>query len=696
MKKNLFTLLILILSALSTDAAGVIDNNGYYRVRNYGTQRYAYLKDNTGYYDKARTTGDFGAIELWRGQERTISDPASIIYIEKHDTDKYDLKSQGTSVYALIGIYVNITLNSSGAFKGHYTVGGSAYGFDKYLCDQESADVDDGVMGTERDGKYRQWDVYPISAEDDNNYFGITPTIQAGNKYYQPFYADFPFEFYSSGMKAYAVTKVDKEMGLAVWTELTGAIPAQTPVLIECSSADPAKNRLNLILTSPQQQSGNLLKGVFFCNDRRPKSADALTKFNTATMRVPGITTGGKLGLVSNSTNLVTFEDEEGAYLPANQSYLPVSEGTGSELTLVTEAEYQQALANREYTITYMLDGVVYNTQKCKVNATITPVANPTKEGYTFNGWEGLPETMPNNDITVTGSFTINTYKVTYLLDGNEYKTESVVYGGEIPTLPNPEKEGYTFSGWSEAPKTMPANDVTITGSFTINTYKVTYLIDGAEYKTENVAYGAEIPAISNPEKEGYTFNGWSEAPKTMPANDVTITGSFTINTYKVTYLLDGSEYKTESVIYGGEIPTLDNPEKEGYTFSGWSEAPKTMPANDVTITGSFTINSYTITFMVDNVVFHTESVLFGEKIPTISNPEKENFEFIGWEGLPETMPAHDVTVTATFKEVVVDAIHSVQTKRHQKVYNLSGQKVNSTGLRRGLYIINGRKVLIK
>ena len=55
----------------------------------------------------------------------------------------------------------------------------------------------------------------------------------------------------------------------------------------------------------------------------------------------------------------------------------------------------------------------------------------PEKEGYTFSGWEGLPEVMPAKDVTVSGSFTVNSYKLTYVVDGEVYLEETVAYGKE-------------------------------------------------------------------------------------------------------------------------------------------------------------------------------------------------------------------------------------------------------------------------
>ena len=57
---------------------------------------------------------------------------------------------------------------------------------------------------------------------------------------------------------------------------------------------------------------------------------------------------------------------------------------------------------------------------------------------------------------------------------------------------------------------------------------------------------------------------------------------------YNLTYKVDGELYKTSSVIYGTTITPEDEPMKEGYTFTGWSEIPETMPAHDVVVAGAF------------------------------------------------------------------------------------------------------------
>ena len=259
-----------------------------------------------------------------------------------------------------------------------------------------------------------------------------------------------------------------------------------------------------------------------------------------------------------------------------------------NEITELVTNEFLITIVETEYTLAYKVDGEDYKTYKIKYGASITPEAAPTKEGYSFSGWDNVPETMPAKDVTVSGTFSINKYKLIYKVDGSDYKSYDVEYGATIIPEAAPTKEGYTFSGWSEIPETMPAKDVTVTGTFSIKKYKLIYKVDGTDYNSFDVEYGSSITPEAAPTKEGYTFSGWSEIPETMPAKDVTVTGTFSIKKYKLIYKVDGSDYKSLDVEYGSPITPEATPTKEGYTFSGWSEIPETMPAKDVIVTGSF------------------------------------------------------------------------------------------------------------
>ena len=69
------------------------------------------------------------------------------------------------------------------------------------------------------------------------------------------------------------------------------------------------------------------------------------------------------------------------------------------------------------------------------------------------------------------GIFTRSVYTLTYLVNGEEYKSYQLEFEAAITPKPAIEREGHTFSGWNEIPATMPAHMVIVTGSLTpINT----------------------------------------------------------------------------------------------------------------------------------------------------------------------------------------------------------------------------------
>ena len=301
------------------------------------------------------------------------------------------------------------------------------------------------------------------------------------------------------------------------------------------------------------------------------------------------------------------------------------------------------------YKLTYNVDGAEYKAYDVAYNTTITAEANPTKEGYTFSGWDAVPETMPAKDVVVSGTFTINSYKAVFKIGEEVIDTKSIVYGEAITTPEAPLKEGYTFEGWKDVPENMPARDIEIVGSYKANIYKLTYNVDGAEYKAYEVAYNTTITAEAEPTKEGYTFSGWDAVPETMPAKDVVVNGTFTINSYKAVFKIGEEVIDTKSIVYGEAITTPEAPLKEGYTFEGWKDVPENMPARDIEIVGSYKANIYKLTYNVDGAEYKAYNVAYNTTITAEAEPTKEGYTFSGWDAVPETMPAKDVVVSGTF-----------------------------------------------
>lgn len=220
--------------------------------------------------------------------------------------------------------------------------------------------------------------------------------------------------------------------------------------------------------------------------------------------------------------------------------------------------------------------------------------------GYvTVNNKSGTRDMFTKNDIELPPREKTK-FTVTFVdsMDGSVIGTAQYEVGttlDEATFLTPPEHEGYAFTCWEynenydgeyllyditvtayyhevEAPATIIVNNCYEVGSrsyadwVTYNT--ITYTVNGEGYSVQTYEYGAAIitPAYDVP--EGYTFSGWS-VPETMPAEDLVVDATCTINVYEVT-LIDGLNGDPIAVLYvaHGQDATLpDAPEHAGYIF---------------------------------------------------------------------------------------------------------------------------------
>ena len=145
--------------------------------------------------------------------------------------------------------------------------------------------------------------------------------------------------------------------------------------------------------------------------------------------------------------------------------------------------------ASKLHTVTYIVEGEVYMIQTYEYGDSIVMYYYPVRGGYEFK-WIDLPETMPDHDIIVMGIYTVNKYKITYMIDGEEYQTVEVEFGSTI-TPPNPgDREGYDFA-WGDYPSTMPAYNIIINGSYTATDIKAV-LADESDVKIFTIS-GKEL-----------------------------------------------------------------------------------------------------------------------------------------------------------------------------------------------------------
>ncbi len=417
------------------------------------------------------------------------------------------------------------------------------------------------------------------------------------------------------------------------------------------------------------------------------------------------------------------------------------------------------------YTLTYKVDNEVFNTKEYKYKATVDPLPGErSRTGYTWSGWKynnavitELPfTTMPANHVTITSTFSKNKYIVKYVYtktngtEGIKDATSKYEFNS-VQTLkyPNPDNVtvGYTFSGWTgmtdggeEVPVdadnkfTVPADNVTFTGAYVANVHRLRYVVDGASYHSENLAYGTTMPALlAEPTKAGYTFSGWTITnydtkatiswPATMPDYNVEVIGSFK---YKITYKKhDGTVQTTQMYDYGETIvpPAGENYEEGGhdYRFEGWVDLPKTMPAENITVEPSHAL-AYRVTYnitvkeaaetalatitaggvtsvdnsTVDKSKTHVDLYVPGEVIAPLSDTIINGYSFSGWsDNFPANyiMPSGNVSVSGTFTPNQYQLIFMVDGTQKGTTLDVNyGTKIEPANLTQSGYTFSGWK----
>lgn len=192
----------------------------------------------------------------------------------------------------------------------------------------------------------------------------------------------------------------------------------------------------------------------------------------------------------------------------------------------------------------------------CKNCASITIGENVTSIGsWAFYGCSAmtsltsLPRKVPS---TTSNSF------------DSAIKDQTILY------VPSAALEAYSSKApWSDFYDIVALN---------IPKHQLAYYVDDALYKSFTLEEGEYITPEPAPEKEGYTFSGWSEIPERMPKHDVTVTGSFTLTSEQLA--LDGIQYtlwvkeKTAEIVgfdvtdgFTGQVSIPSTVTKDGTSF---------------------------------------------------------------------------------------------------------------------------------
>lgn len=365
-------------------AQAQLNGAGYYRVKNVSTGRYMSLSDDHSRgVDFNSCTADCGAMQTSKIMDNIYSDPGSIFYLDHIGGVSYNVVGQGTSLHDIINYYIYISPVGS-----YYKIYQEQKGQRITLSDLDDVEEDESYVATT--GGKTTWYITPLNTTD--NYIGVKPTISVGDKHYAAVFTGYPYTL-GAGMKAYYINKVIEKEGVVIIKELTGTIPAKTPVLIECSSTDISKNQITPVLSSVAVPSDNVAKGVYFCLGDRWSAHYNSTKFDPSTMRVLSLNTYGNLAVSTSTQNLKTVMIEpkgaDGKHLtitaiPANSWYIPVSSSAPSEMKMVTAEQYATGI--KDITVKPASLYNVYTLEGVQIKKNATSISDLHQGIYIING----------------------------------------------------------------------------------------------------------------------------------------------------------------------------------------------------------------------------------------------------------------------------------------------------------------------
>ena len=370
--------------------------------------------------------------------------------------------------------------------------------------------------------------------------------------------------------------------------------------------------------------------------------------YGAATVKTVPATTGEAVS--------VTPETREGFTVDNENSILSGTVAANSSLTL------KVYYSRNQYKLS--VDGVESDVYF----GAVISVAEPTKAHETFNGWDpALPETMPAHDVTVVS---------TWIKDDADYTAYNAA---KTAAEAKQKEENYdkkytaeTRNALAEALKTVVPEGLKYDEQETINaatkaindavaglelmTYTATFYVDGVVHATVQAKVGEQIVAPKDPAKEGYIFKGWDKEVGKMGVEDITFTAQFekasgiayTVEVY--TMDVNGNYGAAETkTLYGttdAEV-TADTTAAEGFTFD---ESAANVVSGKVAADGSLVLKVYFARNQYKLTVDGVESMVYYGAAISVAEPTKENETFNGWDpALPETMPAHDVTVVSTW-----------------------------------------------
>lgn len=330
------------------------------------------------------------------------------------------------------------------------------------------------------------------------------------------------------------------------------------------------------------------------------------------------------------------------------------------------------------YQITFLdYDESIIQQSELDYDSEIVIPEDPIRKGYTFTGWDKELSTV-KEELVITALYDINSYYISYLLNGGTLNEAPPNYNVESEDIiiPSPEKIGYSFIGWTTSDNKEPIIDYKIsTGSvgnkeLTANYEPISYYIsynssEGlGEMQKQEFIYNQTSKLIKNQfTKEGYIFLGWTTSINgdviykdeaeiynlsSIDNEEITLYAKWEIIKLEVKYYdLFGALLKSETVDYGNKSVAPEDPFIDGYTFTGWNPSVGVIK-EDTIYKAQYTTNEYTIKYNLNTgrnddakeIKYNVESDAI-----TLPTPTRTGYTFVGWSGSNGLKPQLEVVI---------------------------------------------------
>ena len=409
--------------------------------------------------------------------------------------------------------------------------------------------------------------------------------------------------------------------------------------------------------------------------------------------------TAGANGSITGSTPQTVNYNTSGSAVRAvpatGYRFVDWSDGSTTnprrDFSVTADVSVTANFAIRNYTLTYTAGAngsITGDTpQTVDYNTSGTAVTAVPATGYRFVRWSDDSTTNPRTDssvtahVSVTANFARINHTLTYTAGANGSISgttpQTVGYsldGSAVTAVP---ATGYRFVDWSDGSTTNPRNDsnvtanVSVTANFAIKTYTLYYeagdngSITGTTPQTVN--HGSNGTAVTAVPATDYIFVEWSDGSTDNPRTDSNVTAnvSFTANFvrdfYTLTYTAGANGSITgdtsQTVNHNASGTAVTAVPATGYRFVEWNDGSTDNPrtdtnvSEDVNITASFALNTYTLTYTAGangSITGTTpQTVNHGTNGTAVTAVPATDYIFVDWSDGSTDNPRTDSNVTA-------------------------------------------------